>query len=74
MSANIDKTYDLIRLVVQKMEIRTEADEQDDAEMPDLDVMKKTTYTSGSWATPSLQHTLMKQASIVEQWKSFDKK
>ena len=33
ISSHLDKQYDLLRLIVQKMEIHTEADEQDEGAM-----------------------------------------
>ncbi len=33
MSTQMDKQYDLLRLIVEKMEIRTEADEQDEGDV-----------------------------------------
>ena len=34
LSSKMDKQYDLMRLIVQKMEIHSEADEQDEGEAP----------------------------------------
>ena len=75
MALNIDKTYELVRLVVQKMEIKSEADDMDEAESEDPDVIRHLTnpiVSNITWSTPNVRHTLMKQASILAKWKSID--
>jgi len=68
MSMDMNKLHNLLRLIVQKMEINTEADCLDEDESDgimghELDV---------GWSTSRLRHDLPKQALLVSKWKSQD--
>lgn len=72
ISSNVDKVHDLLRLVVQKMEIKTEADDQDEAESRDMLPAMSGGCQSVTWSSPALRHTLLKQASVMAHWKNLD--
>jgi hypothetical protein len=72
MSTNMQKQYELLRLIVQKMEIHTEADDVDESE----NTSEKTGFVSSDgqssaigWSSPTLRHVMLKQAMMISKWK-----
>ena len=59
-----------MRLIVQKMEIHTEADDVDE----DVDNYMDDKITVGvkgiGWSSPQLRYTLIKQAGVIGKWKA----
>lgn len=66
INSNMEKQYDLLRLVVQKMEIHTEDDNRDEGFSESYDVVANIQKTS-RW-TPA-KNNLVRQSAIVSQWK-----
>ena len=71
LSASMEKQHELLRLVVQKMEIRSEAD--------DHDVGVSASPVKSSFTTPfglnsNMKHNLLRQASVVNKWSKLKKK
>ncbi len=65
LSTSMEKQHDLLRLIVQKMEIRTEADDKDTA-FGEQDAPLG--GESFRWSSPSLNKQLVPQAGIVSYW------
>jgi len=64
---NMNKQYDLLRLIVQKMEIRTEDDNRDEGFSDGLDMLDSVSKAS-KW-NPA-KHNLLRQRAIVAHWKT----
>lgn len=65
------RQYELIRLIVQKMEIHTEADDVDDIS-PNQNTADSHVITTDNpigWSSNSLRHVMMKQAMVVSKWR-----
>ena len=62
----MSKQYDLLRLIVQKMEIHTEDDNRDEGVSTDsiIDSMKL-----NKWS-PVVRKNLVRQSAVVAAWKS----
>ena len=62
----MSKQYDLLRLIVQKMEIHTEDDNRDEGVSSDtiIDAMKL-----NKWS-PAVRKNLVRQSAVVAAWKS----
>ena len=60
----MEKQYDLLRLVVQKMEIHTEADERDISGPPGVSLVP----ANINWSSPLIRRQLTKQATVVSHW------
>ena len=70
LSNSMSKQYDLLRLIVQKMEIHTEDENRDegvDSDNSDIIDPNKT-----KWA-PLVRKNLVRQSAVVAAWKSMDK-
>ena len=71
ISTDLGKQHDLLRLIIEKMEIHTEADDMDE------DVYDNSNPTFGQgikgigWSSPQLRHSLIKQASVINKWKGI---
>lgn len=61
------KQYDLLRLIVQKMEIRTEDDNRDEGFSDGMDMFGSLQKTS-KWEPA--KHNLMRQHAILAHWKN----
>ena len=71
MSNNMTKQYDLLRLIVQKMEIHTEDDNRDEGD--DYDTSDIIKANKSKW-TPTMRKALVRQSAVVTAWKnSMDK-
>lgn len=72
ISNDLGKQYELIKLIVQKMEIKTEADEWDDEDIAtDLDLRTSMARVRDiGWSSRSLRNTLMQQVSVINKWKN----
>ena len=72
IAGELSKNYDLLRLIVQKMEIHTEADEMDEGGLPPVMTMSATGHRHGpiGWSSPAIRQNLLKQAAVVHKWKS----
>ena len=67
LSSNMSKQYELIRLIVQKMEIHTEDDNKDEGVEYDTSDLMKTEKTKWS---PVVRKNLVRQSAVVAAWKS----
>ncbi len=76
ITTSIDKQYELLKLIVQKMEIHTESDEKDVG----TDTVRgnnkiNTLKTTNLWQTTIKRKNLIQQASIVAKFsRSHDNK
>ena len=71
LSASMEKQHELLRLVVQKMEIRSEADDHD------VGVSASPlhpTFTSPFGLNSNMKHNLLRQASVVNKWSKLKRK
>ena len=67
LSADMKKQYELLRLIVQKMEIFTEDDNQDEGIATDsLESLPNTS----AWHSRALKPKLLRQAAAIKHWKS----
>ena len=70
ISSDLTKQYDLLRLIIQKMEIHTEADDVDEENENDH---KETGGASSvkaiGWSSPALRNSLLKQSTVVAAFK-----
>ena len=66
MSSNLAKQYDLLRLIIQKMEIHTEDDNQDEGVSSDAVVENNKT---NKWSAAS-RLNIVRQSAVVAAWKS----
>ena len=71
LSGNIEKQYELLRLIVQKMEIRTEADEKDVGSKDGGNTSRRPVV---NWSSPLIRQQLTRQTSVVSHWKSLSQK
>jgi len=62
----MEKQHELLRLVVQKMEIRTEADERDISNAPSAG-SALVHAPAVNWSSPLIRRQLTKQA-VVNRW------
>jgi len=77
ISTDLGRNYDLLRLIVQKMEIHTEAD---DVEETTGNGFGKRTTRAGQgassgpigWSSPALRQVMLKQALVLSKWKKLD--
>ncbi|XP_045160098.2 transient receptor potential cation channel subfamily A member 1-like isoform X2 [Mercenaria mercenaria] len=66
ISANMNKQYELMRLIVQKMEIHTEEENHDEGYSESFDIPGNLQNAS-KWAPA--RHNLVRQSAVVSQWK-----
>ena len=66
ISINMSKQYELLKLVIQKMEIQTEDDNKDEGASGDS-VMENTKFNKWSNAA---RKNLVRQSAVVAAWKS----
>ena len=70
ISTNMSKQYELLRLIVQKMEIHTEDENRDEGVINDSNDMS---LAKTKWS-PVVKNNLMRQSAVVAAWKnSMDK-
>lgn len=70
LSNNMSKQYELIRLIVQKMEIHTEDENRDEVVEHDTgDIIQ---LNKSKWS-PLVKKNLVRQSAVVAAWKSMDK-
>ena len=70
LSSSMTKQYDLLRLIVQKMEIHTEDENRDEG--VDFDNTDIIHATKTKWS-PLVRKNLVRQSAVVAAWKSMDK-
>ncbi|KAL4235703.1 Transient receptor putative cation channel subfamily A member 1 [Mactra antiquata] len=65
ITSKMEKHYDLLRLIVQKMEIHTEEENRDEgsSNMEIVDIVPQTKWTPA-------KHNLLRQSAIVAHWKN----
>ena len=62
LACNLDKQYELIRLIVQKMEIQTEGDDADEGDrLMNRGSDRKRKQAGIGWSSPVIRRTLMTQ-------------
>ncbi|XP_069127645.1 transient receptor potential cation channel subfamily A member 1-like isoform X2 [Argopecten irradians] len=66
MGAKLEKQYDLLRLIVQKMEIVTEEDNKDEGVNNTTSLEK---IHGASFSAPFIKKNLIRQNAIVSHWK-----
>ena len=65
ISLDVAKQTDLIKLIIEKMEIVREADDDVDEEEED----DKQQHQSIGWSSPALRNSLIKQSSVINAFK-----
>ena len=69
ISSDLAKQYELLRLIVTKMEIRTEQEDYDDVTSAHEDAPKTSRLNrSIGWSSRTLRHDLLKQSMVVAKW------
>ncbi|XP_061192544.1 transient receptor potential cation channel subfamily A member 1-like [Saccostrea echinata] len=68
ISMNMERNYDMLKLIVQKMEIETEADNHDEGvhTSQSLDIINP---ASSKWNSDVLKKNLVRQNAIISKWK-----
>ena len=66
LSTNMSKQYDLLRLIVQKMEIHTEDENQDEGVTNDSFNMSS---AKSKW-TPVVKKNIVRQSAVLAAWKN----
>jgi hypothetical protein len=63
----MERNYEMLKLIVQKMEIETEADNQDEGfqTSQSLDVINPTSM----WNSDVLRKNLIRQNAVISKWK-----
>ena len=71
ISMDIAKQHDLLRLIIQKMEIKTEADDVDEfgANDDELALRQTTDKAKVGWWSPAIRKTLMQQTAVISKLK-----
>ena len=76
ISSDLSKQYELLRLIVQKMEIRTEQENVDDDYPRDDEPPSRgrsAALRGIGWSSRALRHNLLKQSAVISKWsKSTD--
>ena len=78
ISSDLSKHYELLRLIVQKMEIHTEADDMDEEVChEDTDSCAASQETNArksgiGWSSPALRQAMWKQALVISKWKKSE--
>jgi hypothetical protein len=72
----LQKQYELTRLIVQKMEIHTEADDIDEYDSRNAQTNKAGHALSDAipigWSSPALRQVMMRQALVISKWKKSE--
>ncbi|CAC5415131.1 TRPA1 [Mytilus coruscus] len=69
LTSFVEKNHDLLRLIVQKMEIKTEEDHMDEGEVMTRDELQcKAASKNNKWKSANLQKNV-KQSMVVSKWK-----
>jgi len=76
ISQDLSRHYDMLRLIVQKMEIHTEADEVDEVKCSfQMSPAGHSTQRDGQsigWSSPALRQAMLKQALVLSKWKKSE--
>ncbi|XP_062571452.1 transient receptor potential cation channel subfamily A member 1-like [Saccostrea cucullata] len=69
ISMNMERNYEMLKLIVQKMEIETEADNHDEGvhTSHSLDIINP---ASSKWNSDVLKKNLVRQNAIISKWKT----
>lgn len=67
ITSNLSKQYELLRLIVQKMEIHTEEDNKDEGVSDSIDSYDSVKKAS-QWEP--LKHNLLRQSAVLAHWKN----
>lgn len=71
LTSFVEKNHDLLRLIVQKMEIKTEEDDMDEGEVMTKDELQcKAACKNNKWKSAKLQKNV-KQSMVVSKWKQI---
>ncbi|CAG2194102.1 ANKTM1 [Mytilus edulis] len=71
LTSFVEKNHDLLRLIVQKMEIKTEEDQMDEGEVMTKDELQcKAACKNNKWKSTKLQKNV-KQSMVVSKWKQI---
>ena len=70
ISGDLSKQYELLRLIVQKMEIKTEQENMDDDQHPgdDEPLRHRPALRGIGWSSRVLRHDLLKQSAVISKW------
>ncbi|KAK3089349.1 hypothetical protein FSP39_002938 [Pinctada imbricata] len=69
ISSNMEKQYELLRLIVQKMEIHTEADNRDEGLRQTHSLDQIAPLDGASWKSPLIHKNIMTTTSVISKWK-----
>ena len=77
ISVELARHYDLLRLIVQKMEIHTEADDVDDDPGGAEGGLGRPAIGPPAsqgigWSSPVLRQVMLKQALVLSKWKKSE--
>ncbi|XP_048762327.2 transient receptor potential cation channel subfamily A member 1-like isoform X2 [Ostrea edulis] len=67
MSVNMERNYDMLKLIVQKMEIETEADNHDEGFQTSQSI--DAIHPSTMWNSDVLRKNLVRQNAVISKWK-----
>ena len=69
ISLNMEKQHDLLRLIVQKMEIYTEADNRDEGLRSTHSLDQISPLDGSSWKSAVIRKNIMAPTSVLTKWK-----
>ncbi|KAK3607524.1 hypothetical protein CHS0354_025776 [Potamilus streckersoni] len=70
LSTQMEKQHDLLRLIVQKMEIHTEEENRDEGFSGSEGLDKLPQTNNSIWSKPQIRHNLLRQSAVVSYWKN----
>ena len=69
MGKDLETQHDMLRLILQKMEIKTEADDLDEPGCPSEGLPDSPRHPPGmGWRSPVLRYSLPTTASVLSAW------
>lgn len=69
LSVNMERNYDMLKLIVQKMEIETEADNHDEGFHTSHSLDDVINPTCSKWNSDVLRKNLIRQNAVISKWK-----
>lgn len=66
---NLERNYDMLKLIVQKMEIETEADNHDEGFHTSHSLDDAINPTCSKWNSDVLRKNLIRQNAVISKWK-----
>ncbi|XP_022317392.2 transient receptor potential cation channel subfamily A member 1-like isoform X2 [Crassostrea virginica] len=69
LSVNMERNYDMLKLIVQKMEIETEADNHDEGFHTSASLDDVISPACSKWNSDVLRKNLIRQNAVISKWK-----